>query len=593
MITGREPTAEDMEPLSWALFELCRRSTRSRPAGRAPAAGRRRARSCVVAQYDALLTPALAEAPVHARHDRPAARRPDGRLHALRALHALHGDREHHRLAGDLAAALPARGRAAGLPARRPAHRPAGGRGRAAGAGRAARGRPAVGRPPRRRSPERRAGRGPSAAALAGLLHEAVVPAGAAPWRAARLGDGRGRCSARPRVDRPHGAERRRPAATGTCGVAAGRPEATAPAAPPRLRRERAAASSTRRAAWPASCWSIAMRCPGSSPKSATPCAEGASPSPPTGSATACRSRVEARRARSRRHPAAAGTPAWQPRRGQWQRRQPSAQHVAIAVARRPAPGRRRCRGEVIETSMSSASSQVAGALDFMRASISAQVAARRSAWARARAAAAAAGAQRRRDDPVVRERLRPRELERSAGPAPRSTTAVIAVGDVVGPDRLVLGRPRAADRHDRQERQPVAASVRKRSPRSLDERRRDDRVRRRGPRPPARPGPWRAGTARGCGARPGPRRRTRSAATPARSAASTIRQVAMPLSSSIEPRGWSRIGRQVHDGVTPRSALRNEGGSARSPSAIWTRTRSGRAGAGRGRGSARARPPP
>ena len=39
----------------------------------------------------------------------------------------------------------------------------------------------------------------------------------------------------------------------------------------------------------------------------------------------------------------------------------------------------------------------------------------------------------------------------------------------------------------------------------------------------------------------------------------------------------------------TPRSALRNDGGSARSPSAIWTRTRSGPGGAGRGRGSGRA----
>src|SRR3954453_16269334 len=64
---------------------------------------------------------------------------------------------------------------------------------------------------------------------------------------------------------------------------------------------------------------------------------------------------------------------------------------------------------------------------------------------------------------------------------------------------------------------------------------------------------------------------------TPARSAASTIRQVAIPLSSSIEPCGWSRIEAARCTTVsTPRSALRNEGGSDRSPSAICTRTRSG-----------------
>ena len=53
------------------------------------------------------------------------------------------------------------------------------------------------------------------------------------------------------------------------------------------------------------------------------------------------------------------------------------------------------------------------------------------------------------------------------------------------------------------------------------------------------------------------------------------MRHVAMPLSSSIEPRGWSRIDAARCTTVsTPRSALRKEGGSARSPSAICTRTR-------------------
>ena len=53
------------------------------------------------------------------------------------------------------------------------------------------------------------------------------------------------------------------------------------------------------------------------------------------------------------------------------------------------------------------------------------------------------------------------------------------------------------------------------------------------------------------------------------------MRQVAIPLSSSIEPRGWSRIEAARWTTVsTPLRALRNEGGSARSPSAICTRTR-------------------
>ena len=47
------------------------------------------------------------------------------------------------------------------------------------------------------------------------------------------------------------------------------------------------------------------------------------------------------------------------------------------------------------------------------------------------------------------------------------------------------------------------------------------------------------------------------------------MRQVAMPLSSSIEPSAWSRTAAARWTTVlTPRSALRNDGGSVRSPSA-------------------------
>src|SRR3954465_9230485 len=61
-----------------------------------------------------------------------------------------------------------------------------------------------------------------------------------------------------------------------------------------------------------------------------------------------------------------------------------------------------------------------------------------------------------------------------------------------------------------------------------------------------------------------------------ARSAARTSRSVATPFSSSIEARGWSRIvAARCTTVSTPRSALRNDAGSERSPSAICTRTRS------------------
>jgi amidase len=65
MIAGRAPTAEDMEPLSWALYQVCQginsiqgllAEFQLHAVGRAVVGW--------IAQYDALLTPALAEAPV-------------------------------------------------------------------------------------------------------------------------------------------------------------------------------------------------------------------------------------------------------------------------------------------------------------------------------------------------------------------------------------------------------------------------------------------------------------------------------------------------------------------------------------------------
>ena len=65
LIAGREPTAADMEPLSWAIWELCAGITSTQAlVAELQLQGFGRALVTWTAQYDALLTPALAEAPV-------------------------------------------------------------------------------------------------------------------------------------------------------------------------------------------------------------------------------------------------------------------------------------------------------------------------------------------------------------------------------------------------------------------------------------------------------------------------------------------------------------------------------------------------
>ena len=109
-------------------------ATRSTPS-QATLAGYRlqafaRAVTTWAAPYDALLTPALAAAAAcRSASSTRAAPDPLAHVRALRPLHALHGDLQRHRLARDLAAAVPARRRPA---ARRAAHRPPGAGGRAA-----------------------------------------------------------------------------------------------------------------------------------------------------------------------------------------------------------------------------------------------------------------------------------------------------------------------------------------------------------------------------------------------------------------------------------------------------------------------------
>ena len=65
MLAGREPAAEDMEPLSWALFQLCK--TIDSTSGLLAELQMQAVGRAVVqwtAQFDAVLTPALAEPPV-------------------------------------------------------------------------------------------------------------------------------------------------------------------------------------------------------------------------------------------------------------------------------------------------------------------------------------------------------------------------------------------------------------------------------------------------------------------------------------------------------------------------------------------------
>jgi amidase len=65
MIAGREPTEADMEPLSWAIWNVCKQIDSTQALGAEfQLQGFGRAIVGWTAQYDAVLTPALAEAPV-------------------------------------------------------------------------------------------------------------------------------------------------------------------------------------------------------------------------------------------------------------------------------------------------------------------------------------------------------------------------------------------------------------------------------------------------------------------------------------------------------------------------------------------------
>ena len=127
MVTGREPTAELVEPLSWTMWEGIRaRSALDYLLARTQLSAISRG---IIALWETLRRGAHARARGAAgadRRDRRLQRRALGGLPPLRPVHALHGDLQRHRPARDLGAPLPRRRRP---PDRGAAGRPPGGRG--------------------------------------------------------------------------------------------------------------------------------------------------------------------------------------------------------------------------------------------------------------------------------------------------------------------------------------------------------------------------------------------------------------------------------------------------------------------------------
>ena len=136
MVAGREPTAEDMEPMSWAIFSMIKKlgAIESLAAAvRLQAFARQLV--AFLAPYDALLTPALAERPLPLGTLDTAAPEPMATFTRSGLFTPFTPIFNAERPAGHLAAAVRGRGRPA---AGRPARRAPGRRGSAARARRAA-----------------------------------------------------------------------------------------------------------------------------------------------------------------------------------------------------------------------------------------------------------------------------------------------------------------------------------------------------------------------------------------------------------------------------------------------------------------------
>ena len=105
LLAGRPPEEDEIEPLSRAISDLSRgMSAVEYLACVAQLQALARGVVAFFAEYDVLLTPALAERPLKIGECNGHGRGPDGRLRALRPVHALHRALQRHRPAGDLAA---------------------------------------------------------------------------------------------------------------------------------------------------------------------------------------------------------------------------------------------------------------------------------------------------------------------------------------------------------------------------------------------------------------------------------------------------------------------------------------------------------
>ena len=122
MIIGRPLTADDVEPLTWALTEQGRRESGADYLG---AVARHQILARMVAGLhdsgiDLLMTPTVGELPPAARHLRRFRPRPDGRDRPRPGLRLLHRSLQRDRPAGHLAASRRERRAAGRHPVRRP-----------------------------------------------------------------------------------------------------------------------------------------------------------------------------------------------------------------------------------------------------------------------------------------------------------------------------------------------------------------------------------------------------------------------------------------------------------------------------------------
>ena len=163
LIAGREPSREDIEPLSWAIWRARpRASTRSSYLAAQSRSSQAFARGVVTCcdRYDAMLTPALAERPLPIGEIDARGADPDATFARSGAVHAVH--RRSSTSTGQPAISLPLYHGDDGLPTGvQLIGRPAG-EGDAARARRPARGGAALGRPPARARARRLSGVSPT-----------------------------------------------------------------------------------------------------------------------------------------------------------------------------------------------------------------------------------------------------------------------------------------------------------------------------------------------------------------------------------------------------------------------------------------------